>query len=810
MPKKKISPINEEFDPRLLVTIARKNSLLLALFLLISGSTAFIILRYSQPIYEANSIIQLSLENDTRQILGNQNSFNGINEDKFIASSTELIRSRLILDRVVNLLPLEVSYYIKGDILTNELYGISPFEVEFKDADSTILDVPIMIEFQSEERFQIRYSTNGFNYTSNTLLNVGNWTKLPHVSIHVKVKSKESIRSFIEDASTNNYFFQINNRNKLKDHIFNQLTISVVNSSARTIKVSFKDPNSSKAAAIVNTICSEFNGYDLEKNTEASDKIIQFIDRTIFNITKDLTQSEGEIEKFKIDNAVINADHKADVVVSRIDILETQYQEAEFEVQLVKNIIRELDNNPDFNQAIANMAGVYGNSEITYLIKDIQLTLQDLNQLKRSSTEKSESFIRLQSKLQLQQRHLKNSLKELEEGLVFKTKNLSKLLSRYKDELGRLPSQQAEANRLMRVYGINEKFYGLLLERKAEFAIMKAGYIPKHVVLESAKSNMPPVSPKKVLIVSACLAIGFVSGFLLILIRYLLYNEINALEEVGHYTDAALLGIVPKYKREIPISQLLVDKNPKSIISEAFRSIRTNLQFISNTEGAKLVAVTSTISGEGKTFNAINLAGVIAFSGKKVVILDLDMRKPKIHLGFNAENNHGISTILIGKDKAEDCITHSTLQNLHFITAGPIPPNPAELIISPKMEELINWLKTVYEIIIIDLPPVGIVSDGVPIMQKADYPLYILRANYSRKMFIAQINKLISENKISNLSIILNGVEMSRLKYGYGYGYSYGYGYGYGYSYGYGYYEDDTVPPRFADKVKSLFSFKKG
>ena len=288
--------------------------------------------------------------------------------------------------------------------------------------------------------------------------------------------------------------------------------------------------------------------------------------------------------------------------------------------------------------------------------------------------------------------------------------------------------------------------------------------------------------------------IGFILTLILILVRYLLYNEINALEEIGQYTNAALLGIVPKYKRDIPVSQLLVDKNPKSVISEAFRSIRTNLQFISNDTDAKIVAVTSTISGEGKTFNAINLAGVMAFSGKKVVILDLDMRKPKIHLGFNVENISGISTLLIGKDKVENCITHSTLNNLDFITAGPIPPNPAELIINPRMNELITYLKTIYDIIIVDLPPVGIVSDGIPIMQIADYPLYILRANYSRKMFIIQINKLIEENNVKNLSVILNGVEMSKLKYGYGYGYSYGYGYGYGYSYGYGYYDESDDP----------------
>ena len=185
------------------------------------------------------------------------------------------------------------------------------------------------------------------------------------------------------------------------------------------------------------------------------------------------------------------------------------------------------------------------------------------------------------------------------------------------------------------------------------------------------------------------------------------------------------------------------------------------------------------------------------------------MRKPKIHLGFNVENERGMSTLLIGKDVVENCIVHSSLANLDFITAGPIPPNPAELIINPRMNELLAHLKTKYDIIIADLPPVGIVSDGVPILQIADYPLYIFRSSYSKKIFIAQLNKLMNENKIKNMSVILNGVELSRMKYGYGYGYSYGYGYGYGYSYGYGYYEEDDEPKNFIDKLRDIIAKKR-
>lgn len=587
------------------------------------------------------------------------------------------------------------------------------------------------------------------------------------------------------------------------------LRVSTLNPQAQTVQIQFKDGNLLKACEIVNGIANEFNNYDLEKNSEVADRILRFIDNTIEGIDQNLRESEDEIERFQRQNAMISTEDNASKVLNDLDKLEAEIYTINKELFMFEKIRNELKNDTEISAFILSLSGSFANNDLREQLKTMQQLLEDRELIRLTMSEKSDAYQKIQFKLS-NQRNVLIRLFNNEQARLNSQKNycLSEL-NKKENALSRLPGQQAESTRLNRIYEINEKFYSLLLEKKAEFSITKAGYVPQHVIFEEAKPDKPPVSPKKPLVISACLAAGFMLGFLLILIKYLLYNEINSLEEVGLYTEAALLGIVPKYKRDIPISQLLVDKNPKSIISESFRSIRTNLQFISYTDGAKLVAVTSTISGEGKTFNAINLAGVIAFSGKKVIILDLDMRKPKIHLGFNVENNHGMSTLLIGKDKPENCITKSSLANLDFITAGPIPPNPAELIINPKMEELIDYLKGFYEIIIIDLPPVGIVSDGVPMLKRADYPIYILRANFSRKMFINQINKLIHENKVNNLSIILNGVEMSRIKYGYGYGYSYGYGYGYGYSYGYGYYEDDEAPRTFLSWIGSKLSLKK-
>ena len=214
------------------------------------------------------------------------------------------------------------------------------------------------------------------------------------------------------------------------------------------------------------------------------------------------------------------------------------------------------------------------------------------------------------------------------------------------------------------------------------------------------------------------------------------------------------------------------------------------MQFIANETEAKIIAITSTISGEGKTFICVNLAGIIAYSGKKVIVLDLDMRRPRIHSAFGMDNSKGMSTLLIGKYKVEEVIQKTDSDNLDIITAGPIPPNPSELVISKAMDDVLTNLKKLYDIIIIDNPPVGLVTDGIAMLQKADYPIYIMRVDYSKREFIYFVDKLYYENQFHKLSIILNGVDFQRQKYGYSY-YKYGYyGYGYGYTYGHGnYYE---------------------
>jgi capsular exopolysaccharide synthesis family protein len=805
MGKKKISPINEDFDFKLFVTIAKKNLLWFLLFILVSVFSALLILRYTAPIYESSSIIKIVDEDNAESILGVNIDQRRNSDYNNIAGNIEIIKSRIIVDRAISNLPLDVSYYAKGAVLINELYRQSPFSLEYAIKDSSILDVSIQVDFKDSKTIILNYFSPLKKKKLTFTFPAYKWVQLPEADLKISIENFAQIEELQKEISKDAYFFKINRVSTIAEAVIRDLSISIINVDAKTIQIKLKEKNNFKGSDVVNSLAKEFNKYDVERKSEVANKILDFIDNTIASINIELSNSEVSLENFKKRNRIISPEQAINTISDRLNELQDQYYAIEHEIRLFDGIKKDLKDNNDVSKFILSISGASKDNQIIGQLEKLIVLSDQLEQVRMQATDNSELARSLVLRIRNQKTILQETITNEENQLINRKKEIGSLLNEADNNIGKIPGQQAEYGRLQRLFTINEKFYSMLLEKKAEYSITRAGYVPKHVILQQAKYNSAPVSPNRPLIMSTCLMIGFLASFILIVWRYLIYNEINALEEIGQYTDAALLGIVPKYKREIPVSQLLVDKNPKSIISEAFRSIRTNLQFIANEDQPKLIAVTSTISGEGKTFNAINLAGVIAFSGKKVILLDFDMRKPKIHLGFNVENDRGISTLLIGKDKPEDCIIHSSLANLDFITAGPTPPNPAELIINARMDALIEHLKKSYDIIIIDLPPVGIVRDGIPVMQKADYPLYILRANYSKKMFIIQLNKLMEESKIKNLSVILNGIEMSRLKYGYGYGYSYGYGYGYGYSYGYGYYEEDQEPPTLLSRFRKLF-----
>ncbi|MFN3554658.1 MAG: polysaccharide biosynthesis tyrosine autokinase [Bacteroidales bacterium] len=787
---KKISSINDELDIKLFLYISKKNILFPVVFVLVALTGAWLYLRYTPPIYQTSAIIQLGGDGQASRILPTANIY----EDD-LAKQIELMRSTVFLQRALSRLPLEISYFARGRVLNTELYRNAPFTVDAIVKDPSIFGVPVYVDFLGQDKIQLSFTLKGQLIKREVHVNGRN--NLPEMNILIDVHNFGMIREQENLFSRNSYFFIINNPETLTGAYSRDIKINVLNAAAKTIQISFQGTNAQKASDIVNIIAEEFSIYDLEKKAESANNILEFIDRQLDLLFDKLSDSEIELDAFRKEHGIDEITlTPLPTLQGRIADFENQIVMLEMEKSIFDEIEKSLQNDGEIDvfRLIAILAGSEFRGNISNMLLALQEQLLEREKLLYEVTPGSPQVVNLNFQIDIQRRMLLESINTLKRNLEGRIADLNQRINSYEKHLFNQTGRYSliEYSMLQRVHSINERFYNQLVEKKAEYSISKAGYVSQSVILERSRTPGRPISPKPRSIYASSLLAALFLGLGVFLLKYLFYNEIPSLHDILKYTQAPVIGVIPKYKSEIPPNQLLVLKKPKSLIAEALRAIRTNLQFINNDPGPKLVAVTSTISGEGKTFFAMNLAGILAFSDKKVIVIDLDMRKPKIHLGFNVDNIKGVSTILSNIDQIDDCIQPSKVKNLEFITAGPVPPNPSELILTPRMTEMIDYLKSRYDYVIVDNPPVGIVTDGMQSILMSDYPIYIFKANYSKRMFIQNVNRLISESHIKKLSVVLNSVDKEYSSYGYDKGYSYGYYYG-GYGSGYGYYDDQSI-----------------
>jgi len=778
--KERLTSFSQEFDLGLFIHLTKKSLVWVFGVLVISIVSAKLYLNYTPQVYQARAILQLEANDAANKVLNVNPLFN---EESSLEAKVELIRSKLLIKQSLSNVPLEIGYYAIGEILTNEHYLLSPYRVEIIERKTgNIEETPVAVNYSNG---QFKLSLGNEIYEG---IRPGETIDLPWLKFKMVVINEEDLKSLSEEYSL---FFKLNNVNHLVARFSKSMDVRILNNTAKTIQISVKDNNPYIARDIVSAISNEFIRFDLEKKQRSDDKILSFIDNQIDTVFDRLKSSEIILNNYKQENKISDLSKISGVYLDRLNDLENRLIELEVENRLL-NEVEQLSAQPLEDVSVFNIVPLVAGSKYE---KSLTRLLDNLNALhiRREEalftvTEDNNIVESLEYQIGIQKNLILQTIVSIREKISAEAADVTAKLNEVENVYFDLPSKELEYARLNRLFTINEKYYTMLLEKRIEYQISKEGFVTQNQILEDARVPFQAIYPKKNTVAFGFVLAGLIIGFFIITIKYLLHNQISSLNEINRLSNATIstLGVVPMYKETIPVSMLLVNGKPRSLFAEAFRNIRTNLRFIDNSEGPKVAAVTSTISGEGKTLIAINLAGIIAYSGKKVILLDLDMRRPKINKGFGVDNNYGMSTVLIGKSTIKEAIRHSDQDGLDFITAGPIPPNPSELIISERMGQIIEELKLEYDMVVIDTPPVGLVTDGVTLIQKADYPLYIFRADYSKKHFVQNVDRLINENGIKSLSVVLNGIDLERSRYGY----NYGYGYSYGYGYGSGYYDE--------------------
>ncbi|PLW93540.1 MAG: hypothetical protein C0592_05815 [Marinilabiliales bacterium] len=783
--KQKIAKFNDEFDFKLFLYIAKRNLKRIILFFIVLFLFLFLYLRYTQPIYESSTIVQLNSDDKGQMLFETKNLY-----DEDIYRKIEVMRSPVFIRRVVSRLPLDVSIFAKGNILNSELYKSAPFKVYYELIDSTFyaesLDITIHDDHLNVSYMNLDGSMEDKSFQPYESV------VLPKVIFSVEPVDTVN---FMQKFKNREFIVVFNNIDNLVYKYSRKINISVVSDAAKTIRISLRDINASKATDIVNAITTEFELFEIEEQKQSSESILEFIDGQLGIVEENLTESEDSLYKVSVASPDSLEDKTG--LKSRMRELDRLISKTKYEKEVLSAFILSVEN--EENDVLFLISMLTGTESYTYLSPYLT-SLQDL-EFKRQEylitmTENSTVIESIDKQISYQKRMIHQSaaslLDKMESDLRQQVNERNKIAAILGQREIDIPDDQS---RLQRFYSVNEKFYNQLIEKKIEYSIAIAGYVSQLIVLEPARPNFKPVFPNKKMIWFGGVAFAILISLGFIILKYILYNEVVSLKDVTRYTNVPVLGVIPKYKSHIPVSQLIVDSRPRSLLAESLRAIRANLQFIKNGTTPKSITITSTVSGEGKTFVAINLAGVLAFSEESVIVLDFDMRKPKIHLGFNTDNEVGVSSILSGGEDIDKCIRKSALANLDFITAGPEPINPSELILGDRMDKLLEYLRTKYAYVIIDTPPIGLVSDAMKCMQHSDYPIYVIRANFSERNFVYNVERLYNENNFRYMSVILNNVDPDITGAGSSRGYAYGYGYGYGHD-RYGYYEEEQVRRR--------------
>lgn len=502
--------------------------------------------------------------------------------------------------------------------------------------------------------------------------------------------------------------------------------------------------------------------------------------------------------------------------------LETKLLNIDFEIMTLQKVAQKIEKDPELKtyEILAMLSGQQSENFIAGMINSLQELISKREVLLFDVTANNHKIVTLDEQIASKKKtivdFIGSTIERLKSEKIEYAKKTKELENQVFDDSN---YDEIEYARLMRLYSINEDFYSQLIKTKAETMISQAGYVSDNLILEKASIPNTPDYPILSQVILMALIIAFVLSIVFVLLKYLLYNKILSTVDISEYTQIPVIGGVPTAKINMDVSQVVVHQRPKSMMAESFRNIRTNIEFYPIKDKCRVVTVSSTIAGEGKTFVGLNISAIYAMTGKKVIVLDFDLRKPRLDKCFGVDNIKGISTILISKHHYTECVHKSEIENLDYITSGPLPPNPSEIILGNKLKELIEEIKQSYDLIVIDTPPVGIVTDALVTYQLADNPIYVMRAGISPKSFIENVNSFVEGSKVEKMAIVLNGIERSSGRYGYGYKSGYGYQYGYStYGYGYGYltkihnsyYGEEVEDKRsFFEKIADKFKKKK-
>ncbi|MBD3807650.1 MAG: polysaccharide biosynthesis tyrosine autokinase [Epsilonproteobacteria bacterium] len=679
-----------------------------------------------------------------------------------IDNEIEMLKSRELLLKLMSVTHLNTRYFQEGVFKDTELYADRPFDLQMSEIsgdfnENIVFDIKIIdknsyyihadIAKDSVKPLEIDGEYK-FGQTVNT----------PYFAFMLK-----ATKAFGLQNGSYKITYQSNKNSFIDEFIRPNLNVAQISKNASIVKISFEDTIPQRGVDIVNSLVKVYFDQKLSFQREEVEEKLKFVNNQLAITHDNLSKSQVAIKDFKQSNTVATIPNSASTLLTTLVDVDTQIAGADMKLGVLEGLMRQMSTSGGVASVSIDALGVSGSS-MNSIITALQQKRAARDALLAEFTDKHPDVVELSNEIRSLESSLRGSVKSLYNSVQKQKADLIATKNKYESSLSGMPNTELGMMNLSRNFEVNQKMYLYLLEKKAEFEIMNAASISKNRILDNAILYPHPVKPKRSLIMMVGLILGLILGLFAAFIKEFFNNKIITPEDVERITDIPMYGVLPS-------------KAEETAFAESLNMIRTNMEFISSGGKSKVIVISSNIPEEGKTSVSANLVRTLAKGNKKVVLLDLDMRKSKLLREFPGVNvKEGVSSILIDKVSIDDAIIHVE-ENLDVIFAGKNPPNPSELLLSPNIEKIVNKLKEKYDYVIIDTAPIGLVTDTMILLKKHIHDLFliVLRSEFTDKALLANFNKMAHKHHLHSVGLILNDIKISQDGY-YGYGYGYGYG----------------------------------
>jgi len=732
--------------------------------LAVAVAVGFLYTKYTIPTYQVSATILIEEDGDARLPGIDNNMLEGFGlsaKTQNLDNQLTILSSKSLIRETLNELPFQSDCYKKGLFKEVSYYPLNPIMLEPIQGGP----IPYEIEFMFQH-----YEGNIFNISTNlrsgikldTFMSFGQVVSTGDGSFSILAQNElEDLYKFGDKI-----FFKFYNQKTLIENYRKRLMVEKASRDGTIIRLSLKGTNKTKDIVFLDKLIEVYMQNNLTKKNHEANRIIEFIDEQLVDVSDSLMITENQLQEFRSKNRIMDVSAQAQQIIDQALVLENEKARLTLESDYYEYLDEYLSK--ENNQEVPI-------SPATMEIEDplLERLMQELAGLQAEYFsggvgEKSP----VQTQLELRIQNTKQSIRETLQGIKLANRMAlnenNQQISNLNTEASRLPVKERQLLGIERKFNLNNVLYTFLLQKRAEAQIQKASNRPDNELVDPAEADLEPVAPNKILVYFFAILMGLGIPFCVIILYYTINNKISSEDDLKKITQLPIVGYIPHSRLSY---NTVVLNEPQSRIAESFRHLRTRMDFFTREANCPVILVTSSLPGEGKTFTAINLASAYSLAGKRTLLIGFDLRRPNLSKSFNLDGEIGLSSYLIGKYGFERIIFETSYQDLHVIPSGPIPPNPAELTSSDKTRNLLLSLKNRYDFIIVDSAPIGTVSDNYPVATLADATLLLVRHNQTDKISLGATLSEIQAIGIKGLSLLINDFNLGRRSYKYVYNY---------------------------------------